>query len=129
MTRTHICLIVGWKCNVEISDLDLASMDSIHAFSQEFLSRNVALNILVLNAGIMAVPFEQSVDGFEMQFAVNYLGHFFLTQSLRPSLEQGRGRVVAVSSSAHAITYEPEGIRFDNLNNSLDYDPWFFLIS
>lgn len=65
-------------------DLDLASLASVKAFSTAFLEKYSKLDGLLLNAGIMSPPYTMSADGIELQFAVNHIGHFYLTQLLLP---------------------------------------------
>jgi NAD(P)-dependent dehydrogenase (short-subunit alcohol dehydrogenase family) len=80
------------------------------------------LHILVLNAGVMATPLTRTVDGFELQFAVNYLGHFAFTAGLLPSLrEAGTARVISLSSRAHRRS----DVDFDDPSyRHRPYDPW-----
>jgi NAD(P)-dependent dehydrogenase (short-subunit alcohol dehydrogenase family) len=82
--------------------LDLASLSSVAAFAETMLAAGRGIDLLVNNAGVMAPPERQvTADGFEMQFATNYLGHFALTAQLLPLLRRGRAaRVVNVSSLA-----------------------------
>ncbi len=75
--------------------LDLASLDSVRDFAA---ATTEPFDVLVNNAGVMAVPFARTADGFEMQFGVNHLGHFALTNLLLPKITD---RVVTVSSGAH----------------------------
>ena len=96
--------------NVSFKHLDLASKRSIKQFSQEILEQESRIDILVLNAGVMFTPYSTTEDGFELQFGVNHLGHFFLTYLLLDRLKSsssdgGGGRVVVVSSLAHVIGY------------------------
>jgi len=107
--------------NVEIMKLDLGSFDSVREFAKEFLAKNIPLNILINNAGIMAVPFKL-VEGYESQFATNHLGHFLLSTLLLPALINGKpSRVVSVSSCAH----KRSPIRFDDINfEKQAYDKW-----
>uniref|UniRef100_A0A8C6T0P7 Dehydrogenase/reductase X-linked n=1 Tax=Neogobius melanostomus TaxID=47308 RepID=A0A8C6T0P7_9GOBI len=96
------------EAKVEFITLDLGSMQSVRHFVQCFKERNLPLNILVNNAGIMLVPEGRTEDGFELHFGVNYLGHFLLTWLLLDHLKQSGmldcfSRVVHVSSSAHRI--------------------------
>jgi NAD(P)-dependent dehydrogenase (short-subunit alcohol dehydrogenase family) len=73
------------------------------------------------NAGIMACPYEKTVDGFESQFGVNHLAHFLLTTSLVPELKAGKpSRVVMVSSLAN----KRAGINWDDINWEKDYNKW-----
>lgn len=87
--------------NVEISELDLSSLASVRAFAQRWEGR--PLDLLVNNAGVMTPPkWRSSVDGFELQFATNHLGHYALTGLLLPALQAAAApRVVTVSSIAH----------------------------
>lgn len=82
--------------------LDLASLGSVAEFADRLLAAGRGIDLLVNNAGVMAPPRRQeSQDGFELQFATNYLGHFALTARLLPLLRRGSGpRVVNLSSVA-----------------------------
>ena len=101
--------------------LDLADQASVAAFSDRLLAKGRPINILVNNAGVMALPTrELTVDGFEMQFATNYLGHFALTARLLPLLKAGQARVVQLSSIAHRRGQ----IAFDDLNHARLYRDW-----
>jgi NAD(P)-dependent dehydrogenase (short-subunit alcohol dehydrogenase family) len=100
------------EARVETMQLDLASLKSIHGFADEFKSRYDRLDILLNNAGIMMVPYRQTEDGFESQFATNHLGHFALTGLLIDILEKTPGsRVVNISSGGHRLG----SMDFDNL--------------
>ena len=81
--------------------LDLSDLASVRRGAEE-ASRYGALDILVNNAGVMATPHRRTVDGFELQFGTNHLGHFALTGHLLPALaDSGDARVVTVSSQMH----------------------------
>lgn len=88
---------------LEVMRLDLASLDSVQSFAHEMVRRDRPIDLLVNNAGVMAVPTRQlTQDGFELQFGTNHLGHFALTAGLLPLLRRGRSaRVVSVSSLVH----------------------------
>ena len=87
---------------VELMMLDLASLASIERFAAEFASTRSRLDVLVNNAGIMAVPYSLTEDGFESQMGINHLGHFALTGRLLGALLNTPGaRVVNVASTAH----------------------------
>lgn len=87
--------------SVEFGLLDLADLGSARAFAERIIAGHPAVHLLVANAGIMAVPFARTVDGFELQFASNYLGHFLLVERLLPLLLAApAGRVVTLSTSA-----------------------------
>ncbi len=101
--------------------LDLASLASVRAFADFFRSRFRTLDLLVLNAGVMAIPERRTADGFEMQLGTNHLGHFALGGLLLDALLATEGsRVVTVSSSAHRIGR----IDFDDLHGERRYGPW-----
>ncbi|XP_029980397.1 dehydrogenase/reductase SDR family member on chromosome X isoform X2 [Sphaeramia orbicularis] len=96
------------EAKVEFKKLDLASLQSVRQFVQSFKERDLPLNILVNNAGVMLVPESRTEDGFEQHFGVNYLGHFLLTWLLLDTLKHSGkcgyfSRVVSVSSSAHRV--------------------------
>ncbi len=84
----------GMTGDVEVRKLDLQDLASVRAFADGV----DAVDVLVNNAGIMAVPFAQTVDGFESQIGTNHLGHFALTNLLLPKITD---RVVTVSSFMH----------------------------
>ncbi len=88
----------------DVEPLDLADLQSVRRFAGRVLEAEVPLDLLVNNAGLMMPPTrETTVDGFEMQFGVNHLGHFALTGLLLPALRLSRApRVVTVSSIAAA---------------------------
>jgi len=109
---------------VRAASLDLSDRLSISAFHRAWRG---PLNVLVNNAGIMALPdLQRSSEGCEMQFAVNHLGHFELALGLYPALLEGassefRSRIVSVSSSAHflsPVVLDDPHFRFRQ------YDPW-----
>lgn len=105
--------------NIHIAYLDLTDRDSIASFVSSWSG---ALDILINNAGVMAMPETRTKEGWEAQFATNYLGHFALTVGLHDALKQAGGaRVVAVSSSAHHFS----PIVFDDIHYHIrPYDPW-----
>ncbi|MFC4124556.1 oxidoreductase [Nocardia rhizosphaerae] len=80
----------------EVRELDLANLNSVHAFT-DAVER---VDVLINNAGVMALPLRRTADGFEMQFGTNHLGHFALTNLL---LDRIADRVVTVASLAHHI--------------------------
>jgi NAD(P)-dependent dehydrogenase (short-subunit alcohol dehydrogenase family) len=99
----------------EVRALDLADLSSVRAFAEGWTGD---LDVLINNAGIMAVPQGKTVDGFESQFGTNHLGHFALTNLLLPHIAD---RVVTVSSGAHRIGK----MHLDDLNwEQRKYDRW-----
>ncbi|QSO50689.1 SDR family oxidoreductase [Alicyclobacillus curvatus] len=109
------------EAKVEVMELDLADLDSVHHFADAYRSRWTTLELLINNAGVMVPPFRQTKDGFELQFGTNHLGHFALTGRLMDTLLATReARVVVVSSAAHTRGV----INFDDLNWTRGYKRW-----
>lgn len=108
---------------ISYEQLDLASLASIRDFVERFAHQHEALDLLINNAGVMMPPTRmETVDGFELQFGTNYLGHFALTALLMPVLRKADGpRVVNLSSVAHKLR---AAIHFDDLQWTQRYDPW-----
>ncbi|KAL8905169.1 MAG: hypothetical protein Q9207_002796 [Kuettlingeria erythrocarpa] len=112
---------------VELVKMDLNSLDSVRAAARDVLSKTKTLNILINNAGIMAVPnFEKTADGFESQFGTNHLAHFLLFELLKPillasSTPEMNSRVVSLSSSGHRAG--PVRIGDYNFERG-SYSPW-----
>ncbi len=106
---------------VEAAQLDLADLSSIRAFVDHIRAANDHIELLINNAGVMAAPYRRTVDGFELQFGTNHLGHFALTGLLLPLL-YGRpdARVVTVSSNNH----KSKQIPFDDLQGEHHYSRW-----
>ncbi|NDZ77281.1 SDR family NAD(P)-dependent oxidoreductase [Streptomyces sp. SID10853] len=105
--------------DVEFVRLDLADLSSV----REFVSavRAERLDLLINNAGVMALPYGTTADGFETQFGVNHLGHFALTGLLVPKLlNTPDARVVSVSSGLHVIS----NIDINDLNSERNYRRW-----
>ncbi|KAJ3118431.1 hypothetical protein HDU96_001598 [Phlyctochytrium bullatum] len=111
--------------NVEFIQMDLLSLKSVSEFADKFKAKGLPLHGLILNAGIMACPFSLSKDGIESQFATNHMAHFHLTNQLLPILERSApSRVVSLSSSLHKSAPQPDGIRFDKINDEASYNEW-----
>jgi NAD(P)-dependent dehydrogenase (short-subunit alcohol dehydrogenase family) len=92
----------GAPGELDLVDLDLADLASVRRAAEEIADRHPRLDLLVNNAGLMAVDEGRTVDGFEIQIGVNHLGHFALTAHLAPLLLTTPGsRVVNVSSMGH----------------------------
>ncbi|XP_066504469.1 retinol dehydrogenase 13 isoform X2 [Hoplias malabaricus] len=106
--------------NVTVKKLDLASLRSVRNFAREIQEKEDRLDILINNAGIMMCPKWKTEDGFEMQFGVNHLGHFLLTNLLLDQLKRSTpSRIVNVSSRAH----ERGQINFEDINMDQNYHP------
>jgi NAD(P)-dependent dehydrogenase (short-subunit alcohol dehydrogenase family) len=109
--------------HAELVQLDLADLASVERFAAGFLAGGQGLDLLVNNAGVMAIPHrETTAQGYERQFGTNHLGHFALTGRLLPALVQRPGsRVVTVSGNMHK---RASGIDFDDLQAERSYRPW-----
>ncbi|KAK9072909.1 hypothetical protein SSX86_009345 [Deinandra increscens subsp. villosa] len=118
------------NAKLDVMELDLSSQASVRQFAADYISKELPLNILILNAGIMSPPFSLSQDGIELQFATNHIGHFLLTNLLLDTMKrtstksQKEGRIVVVSSELHKMSY-PEGIRFDKINDEKSYSAFY----
>ncbi|AKU08605.1 oxidoreductase [Haloferax gibbonsii] len=108
--------------SLTLSELDLADLDSVRGFADEFAAEHGALHALCNNAGVMAIPRRETAQGFETQFGVNHLGHFVLSARLFPTLRDtpGETRLVTMSSGLH----ERGRMDFDDLQGERDYDEW-----
>jgi NAD(P)-dependent dehydrogenase (short-subunit alcohol dehydrogenase family) len=106
--------------DVTLQELDLGSLDSVHAAATALRKAYPRIDLLINNAGVMWTPKQLTADGFEMQFGTNHLGHFALTGLLLDNLLPVRGsRVVTVSSTGHRIR---AAIHFDDLQWEHHYD-------
>ncbi len=103
---------------LHIIKLDTSGLREVRKFADQFQQHYQQLHLLVNNAGIMMSPYKVTEDGFENQFATNYLGHFALTDLLLPTLTKTpNARVVTLSS----ISYKWSGIEFDDLQARKKY--------
>ncbi|MFK8038798.1 MAG: oxidoreductase [Crocinitomicaceae bacterium] len=101
--------------------LDLSSLTSVNAFAEKIIETEPNLDLLINNAGIMIPPPSKSESGFEIQFGVNFIGHFALTGHLFNLMESTKGsRVVTLSSLAH----KGSNIDFDNFRLEKEYNNW-----
>ncbi len=100
--------------DLRLRQVDLASLASVRTFAEGFLADHDTIDVLINNAGIMACPQGTTVDGFELQFGTNHLGHFLLGVLLAPALVAGApSRLVSLSSRGHAFA-------------DVDLDDWNF---
>ncbi|KAI1502546.1 putative short-chain dehydrogenase [Biscogniauxia marginata] len=111
--------------NIDVIEMDNDSLDSVRKAAREFLSMSSQLNVLINNTAVMACPKTTTIDGFERQFAVNYLAHFTLSVLLLPTMmrsssESFNSRIVWVSSSGHRWCT----VKFDDINFDKDYEPF-----
>ena len=121
VARSRI-LAASPDASVEVQRLDLADLASVRAFADLWSQAHPeGLDLLINNAGVMAIPRRTTADGFEMQFGTNHLGHFALTGLLLPALvARPRSRVVSVSSGAHRMG----SMNFDDLMGEHKYRAW-----
>jgi Dehydrogenases with different specificities (related to short-chain alcohol dehydrogenases) len=107
---------------VEPGVVDLADLSTVRAFADAHLATHDAVDVLINNAGVMACPFGRTVDGFEMQFGTNHLGHFLLTALLSPALLRGTSpRVVTLTSAGHSRS----DVDLTDPNfETTEYSPW-----
>ncbi|MCB5275360.1 (S)-1-Phenylethanol dehydrogenase [Arthrobacter sp. SO5] len=106
--------------NIHLGRVDLADLSSVAGFAAQWSG---PLHVLVNNAGIMALPdLQRTVEGWELQFATNHLGHFALAQALHGALASaGNARIVSLSSSGHLFS----PVLFDDPQfNFVPYDPF-----
>jgi len=105
----------------EVVSLDLSDLSSIEAAATAVATRTEHIDVLMNNAGVMAVPLQRTADDFEMQFGTNHLGHYALTGRLLPLLlAADHPRVVTTSSQAHRIGR----MRWDDLHWRTRYSKW-----
>lgn len=108
------------KGQLESAKLDLSDLDSVKRFSKDFIQNHHQLDILINNAGVSMPPASKTKQGYELQFGVNFLGHFALTGLLYPLLKSTpNSRIVTVSSNG----YQTAVIDFDNLKSEISYEP------
>jgi NAD(P)-dependent dehydrogenase (short-subunit alcohol dehydrogenase family) len=106
--------------DLELRELDLASLASVRSFAKDFLADHDRIDVLLNNAGVMACPHGTTADGFEMQLGTNHLGHFLLTGLLDSALGKG-SRVVELSSGAHGMA----DVDYDDpMFERREYHPW-----
>jgi hypothetical protein len=109
------------RASTTLMPLDLSSLADVRRFAEATLAACPRIDVLMNNAGVMALPYRQTADGFEMQFGTNHLGHFALTGLLLGRLRATPGaRVVTVSSGAHRMGR----IRFDDPHWQQGYRKW-----
>ncbi|KAJ4124498.1 hypothetical protein NW754_000193 [Fusarium falciforme] len=109
---------------IKLLELDLGSFESIHQAARSLLEKSERLDILMLNAGIMAVPPALTKDGYEIQFGTNHMGHAYLTKLLMPVLEktsqtkvEAKSRVVCLASHGH-VYLRKGGFDFSTLRTT-----------
>lgn len=110
--------------SVTLLELDLASQASVRAAARTANSYPFTIDVLINNAGIMAVPYTKTAEGLERQWATNHIGHFLFTNLIMPKLRASRStaRIVNVSSAGH----KRSDIRWDDVGfgGGERYDKW-----
>ncbi|EFR03688.1 retinol dehydrogenase 14 [Nannizzia gypsea CBS 118893] len=121
------------QTSITVLEMDLSSLASVTKAANTFIAQCDRLDILMLNAGVMAVPPGLTTDGYELQFGTNYLGHALLAKLLLPILHKtasqqaadSQVRIIMVSSHGHMYAPKPEGIRFNTLRTeAADLGPY-----
>jgi NAD(P)-dependent dehydrogenase (short-subunit alcohol dehydrogenase family) len=90
----------AYGVSFELIELDLASLKSVRACADALLAKGETFDVIIANAGVMATPFSQTMDGFEMQFGTNHLGHFVFVNRIARLIRAG-GRLINLSSAGH----------------------------
>ena len=103
----------------ELVALDLGNLKSVRACADALVGKGEPFDVVIANAGVMATPFCNTVDGFEMQFGTNHLGHFVLVNRIAPLIRDG-GRLINLSSAGHR--YAPVDLDDPNFERT-PYDP------
>ena len=110
------------EASLEIVELDLGSFESTKTAAAKIAANHPVVDILINNAGLMAMPERRTADGHEMQFGVNHLGHWIFTaELLKPLLAADAARVVTVTSTAHLTGHIVDP---DNVNMEGKYSAW-----
>ncbi len=110
------------QAELNLMPLNLADLSSVREFAAAFQAAYDKLDILINNAGVMAVPYRKTADGFEMHIGTNHLGHFLLTGLLLDTLKNTPdSRVVSLSSFVHYMGR----INFNDLQSEKSYQKWF----
>jgi NAD(P)-dependent dehydrogenase (short-subunit alcohol dehydrogenase family) len=106
--------------SAELLGVDLASLRSVRDGADRLVADGRPFDAIIANAGVMATPFGKTIDGFEIQFGVNHIGHFELVNRLEPLLVD-HGRLVVLSSQAHRLS----DVDLDDPNfEAQDYEPF-----
>ncbi|KAJ5604829.1 hypothetical protein N7510_009983 [Penicillium lagena] len=122
----------GSTTSVSFVSCDLSSLRDVKEASEKFLATTPRLDILICNAGIMALAPGRTVDGYEVQFGTNHLGHALLIRKLLPLLETtalesgGDARIVLLTSEGHAL-HPGKGIDFESVRTEQEFafgGPW-----
>ena len=112
----------GVAGNIQVTALELTSLDNVRDCAKRFLAENEVLDILINNAGLMGCELTRTAAGWELQLATNHIGHFLLTCLLVPALRSAApARIVNLSSAGHRLG----DVDFDDPHfETRDYDKW-----
>lgn len=106
--------------NFVLAELDLADLASVRSLADDLVARGEPFDLVVANAGIMAVPFGRTRDGFERQLGTNVLGHYALVNRLAPLMQEG-ARLVVLSSNSHRFAdFDLDDPNYEHTA----YEPW-----
>ena len=117
------------NANITYLQLDLASLESVKKAANTFNAESDKLDILINNAGVMALPASTTKDGYEIQFGTNHIGHFFFTKLLMPTLQRTAEdkrdvRIVNLSSKGHELPPKG-GLALKDARSNMDsYNTW-----
>ncbi|CCC68209.1 hypothetical protein NCAS_0B01250 [Naumovozyma castellii] len=105
--------------------MDLTDLKCVEKAAQKLLKLEDKIDVLINNAAILAIPYELTKDGFEIQLQTNYIAHFLLTMRLLPAIKKCHGRIITLGSLGHRLE-----VTYWNLNKKWDYKPnmiftWF----
>jgi NAD(P)-dependent dehydrogenase (short-subunit alcohol dehydrogenase family) len=118
-TRSQIHRMTG-RDNLGLYQADLSKFVEVKTMVQELLAQEAKLDVLVNNAGIYNPKPSLSVDGYELTFAINHLGHFLLAMLLLDKLKTSAARIVVVASTEHST----RDINYENLRTIRSYEGW-----
>lgn len=114
-------IIAAPHSKVSVLNIDLAKLSSVRAAAKRFRCGYPQLNVLINNAAIMAPPYSKTQDGFELQMATNFFGHFLFTSLLLDIMpDNSSSRVTWLSSNAHKLIQ----INFDDIHSEGKYNKW-----
>jgi retinol dehydrogenase-12 len=119
----------GPDASIVFGIVSLDDLPTVKLFAESYIRSGKPLQVLINNAGVMANPFQKTKQGFESQFGVNHIGHFYLTKLLLPVLARSgtpetKSRVVNVSSLGNYLYPPEEGILWDDLSGDSSYNKW-----
>ena len=117
------------NANITYLQLDLASLESVKKAADTFNAESDKLDVLINNAGVMALPASTTKDGYEIQFGTNHIGHFFFTKLLMPTLQRtAEGnrdvRIVNLSSKGHELPPKGGLVLNEARSNMVSYSTW-----